>query len=57
MYTEPKPSPLPVDYEDFMKSLTPDEKKLLAIAQKKLGSSFFVQWSRLYQEWRASKKP
>ena len=53
MYAPPKPSPKPADYDDFFKSLTEDEKRLLVITEEKLGSSFFVQWCRLYLEWKA----
>ena len=52
MYTQPKPSPLPADYEAFYASLTEDERKLFEIAKVKLGSSFFVQWTRLYTDWK-----
>jgi hypothetical protein len=55
MYTPPKPSPVPADYDAFFKSLTEDEKKLLAIAQERLGSSFFVQWCRLYLVWKSKQ--
>ena len=54
-YRPPKPSPVPADYDDFFKSLTEDEKRLLAIAQEKLGSSFFVQWCRLYLVWKSKQ--
>jgi hypothetical protein len=56
MYSEPKPSPLPADYDEFLKSLTDQEKRLLEIAKKELGSSFFPQWCKLYLEWSAGKK-
>jgi hypothetical protein len=52
VYRSPKPSPKPADYEEFLKSLTAEEKLLLTIAQEKLGSSFFVQWCRLYLDWK-----
>jgi hypothetical protein len=55
MYQPPKPSPLPADYDLFFKSLTDAEKGLLDIAKVKLGSSFFVQWCRLYNEWKAKQ--
>ena len=56
VYTKPKPSPKPADYEVFLKSLTEDERVLLEVAQEKLGSSFFVQWCRLYLDWKAKQK-
>jgi hypothetical protein len=52
VYEPPKPSPRPADYDAFFKSLTDDERLLLTIAQEKLGSSFFVQWCRLYLDWK-----
>jgi len=55
MYSEPKPSPLPADYDEFLATLTDQEKRLLTIAKKELGSSFFIQWCKLYLEWSASK--
>ena len=55
MYSEPKSSPLPADYDEFLATLTEQEKRLLTIAKKELGSSFFPQWCKLYLEWSASK--
>jgi hypothetical protein len=46
---------LPADYDLFLKSLTPQEVKLLEIATVKLGSSFFVQWCHLYRDWKAKQ--
>jgi len=51
-YQPPKPSPLPADYDVFYSSLSDTEKRLFEIAKVKLGSSFFVQWTRLYIEWK-----
>jgi hypothetical protein len=56
VYTRPKSSPKPTDYDEFFKSLTEQERQLLAIAEEKLGSSFFVQWCRLYLDWKSKKK-
>ena len=55
-YVPPKPSPRPDDYDEFMASINEKEKILFEIAQEKLGSSFFVQWTHLYKKWKASKK-
>ena len=55
-YQPPKPSPLPTDYDAFYSSLNDTEKRLFEIAKVKLGSSFFVQWTRLYIEWRSKQK-
>jgi hypothetical protein len=40
----------------FLKSLSAEETLLLEIAREKLGSSFFVQWCRLYLDWKAKQK-
>ena len=55
-YQPPKPSPLPADYDAFYVSLNDTERKLFEIAKGKLGSSFFVQWTRLYLEWKSKQK-
>ena len=55
-YQPPKPSPLPADYDAFYASLNDTERKLFEIAKGKLGSSFFVQWTRLYLEWKSKQK-
>jgi hypothetical protein len=52
----PKPSPLPADYDAFYSSLNETERRLFEIAKVKLGSSFFVQWTRLYLEWKGKQK-
>jgi hypothetical protein len=57
MYTPPRPSPLPADYEEFLKSLSDQERRLLEIAKKELASSFFPQWCRLYEAWKAKQGP
>ena len=55
-YQPPKPSPLPADYDAFYASLNETERRLFEIAKVKLGSSFFVQWTRLYLEWKGKQK-
>jgi hypothetical protein len=54
-YTPPKPSPLPADYDAFYASLHETERRLFEIAKVKLGSSFFVQWTRLYVDWKSKQ--
>lgn len=54
-YVPPKPAPLPEDFDEFYASLTPQEKELHKLATEKLGSSYFVQWSHFYKEWKKSK--
>jgi hypothetical protein len=55
-YVPPKPAPLPEDFDEFYASLTPLEKELHALATEKLASSYFVQWSHFYKEWKKSKE-
>jgi hypothetical protein len=54
-YTPPKPSPLPIDFDEFYASLTPEEKELHALATQWLGSSYFVQWTHIYKRWNKAK--
>ena len=55
IYTPPKPSPLPVDYEEFYESLSSQEKELDLLAKEKLGSSYFIQWTHMYLNWSKKK--
>lgn len=55
-YVPPKPAPLPEDFDEFYASLTPLEKEIHALATEKLGSSYFVQWSHFYKEWKKAKE-
>ena len=45
VYTPPAKPVKPADYDEFLKSLPPVEKRLHELAEAKLGSSYFVQWS------------
>jgi len=54
-YTPPKPSPKPVDFDEFYTSLTPAEKELHELATEKLGSSYFIQWTHMYTKWSKLK--
>ena len=56
VYTPPKPSPLPDDFDEFYASLTPKEKELHLLAIEKLQSSYFVQWSHMYKKWKKAKE-
>lgn len=51
-YIPPPPHPVPADYDAFLASLSANERELVEIAKGKLGSSFFVQWSRAYLNWK-----
>lgn len=54
-YEAPKPAPKPADYTAFIASLSPNEKELHEMAEKFLGSSYFVQWTHGYRKWKASQ--
>ena len=58
-YTPPKPPVKPADYTEFLESLDHKERELHEMAEKLLGSSYFVQWTHGYRKWKASqgKKP
>jgi len=55
VYTPPKPSPLPEDYDEFYGSLSTEEKELDLLAKEKLGSSYFIQWTHMYLSWSKKK--
>jgi ActR/RegA family two-component response regulator len=55
VYIPPKPSPLPADFDEFYNSLTQQEKDLHQLAIEKLQSSYFVQWTHMYKDWKKSK--
>ena len=54
-YTPPKPAPLPVDFDEFYATLTPEEKELHALATEWLASSYFIQWTHMYTKWKKSR--
>jgi hypothetical protein len=54
-YSPPKPSPLPADFDEFYASLTPMEQELHKLAIEKLQSSYFVQWSHMYRNWKKAR--
>jgi len=56
VYTPPKPAPLPVDFDEFYASLSPQERELHQLAIDKLQSSYFVQWTHFYKKWKKSKE-
>ena len=41
----------------FLDSLTPHQKKAFQIAKEHLGTSFDIQRSNGFQEWKKSQKP
>ena len=56
VYSPPKPAPLPEDFQEFYASLTPQEKALHKLAIEKLQSSYFVQWTHMYKDWKKAKE-
>jgi hypothetical protein len=50
VYVPPKEIPWTAEEEAFVASRTPRERKLIEIAKKTLGSSFFLKWTHLYQK-------
>lgn len=54
-YIPPKPAPLPIDFNEFYDSLTTEERELHQLATEKLGSSYFIQWTRMYTKWSKEK--
>lgn len=55
VYIPPKPAPLPADFDEFYASLTPMERELHKLAIEKLQSSYFVQWSHMYRNWKKAR--
>jgi hypothetical protein len=55
VYTLPKPAALPADFDEFYASLSHQEKELHKLAIEKLQSSYFVQWTHMYKDWKKAK--
>ena len=55
VYIPPKPSQLPADFQEFYASLSQQEKELHQLAIEKLQSSYFVQWTHMYKDWKKAK--
>ena len=47
-YTPPPEIPWTAEEAAFVASRSPRERRLIELAQKSLGSSFFLKWSHLY---------
>jgi hypothetical protein len=52
-YVPPTPPPKPADYAEFIASLDNRERELHEMAERLLGSSYFVQWTHGYKKWKA----
>lgn len=55
IYTPPKPTPYPADFDEFYSSLSPAEQRLHQLAIDKLQSSYFVEWTHFYKKWKKAK--
>ena len=55
VYSPPKPAKLPADFQEFYASLSQQEKELHQLAIEKLQSSYFVQWTHMYKDWKKAK--
>ena len=51
-YIPPQPAPLPSDFNEFYASLSTQEKELHELAKEFLGTSYFVQWTHMYRNWK-----
>jgi hypothetical protein len=54
-YTSPEKHRKPVDAEKFLESLGPKQKELHEMAERLLGSSYFMQRTHSYTKWLAKK--
>ena len=48
IYTPPKEIPWTAEEAAFVASRSPKERRLLELAKRSLGSSFFLRWSHMY---------
>jgi len=49
IYTPPKEIPWTAEEAAFVASRSPKERRLLELAKRSLGSSFFLRWSHMYR--------
>lgn len=52
---ETKPHPIPLEAAEYIRTMTPEQKKLHEMAQEKLGSSYFVERSKGFLKWKEQK--
>ena len=52
VYVPPSRPPPPPDFDEFFTFLTPQERQLHELANQKLQSSYFVQWTHMYRKWK-----
>ena len=53
-YVPMAPHPIPKEAAAYVASMSPKDKELHELAQKLLGSSYFVEWSHGYKKWVAA---
>lgn len=49
--------PITPEGQEYLKSVDEQTRKLHAMAQQKLGSSYFVERTNGFRKWKAEKKP
>jgi hypothetical protein len=50
------PHPITLEAAEYLRTLTPERKKLHEMAIKKLGSSYFVERTKGFNDWKTSRK-
>jgi hypothetical protein len=50
------PHPIPLEGAEYLRTMTPDQKKLHLMAIQKLGSSYFIERTKGFLSWKASRK-
>jgi hypothetical protein len=48
--------PIPLEGSEYIRSMNPDQKKLHLMAIQKLGSSYFIEKTKGFLSWKASRK-
>jgi hypothetical protein len=54
-YTPPPPHALPADAEEFLATLPEVERQLHVLAAEKLGSSYFMDRTHSYKNWKKAQ--
>jgi hypothetical protein len=50
------PHPIVAEAAEYIEQMTPAQKELHVLAQQKLGSSYFVERTKGFVEWKAKQK-
>ena len=56
VYVPPTEIPWTAEEEAFVAACSPKERRLIELAKKSLGTSFFLKWTHLFAQ-RAKKTP